>query len=162
MANADEKWLPIQGYPNYFVSNLGRVKHHFRILKPYLAGRSSCQYLIVRLYNKDQNRQRPVHQLVLEAFVGPRPVECEEANHEDGDRMNNTPENLKWCTVSYNAQHAIKKLEVYFKSGELWLIRRLLRARIKQTTIAKMFKVVPSTISKINTGDRYGGISNEC
>ena len=41
-------------------------------------------------------------------------------------------------------------------SGEVWLIRRLLNSnRFSQATIAKMFRVHQSTISHINTSDRW-------
>jgi HNH endonuclease len=45
--------------------------------------------------------QRPVHQLVLEAFVGPCPpgMEC---RHGDGDRANNRLSNLSWATHAVN------------------------------------------------------------
>lgn len=41
-------------------------------------------------------------------------------------------------------------------SGELWLIRKLLASkRFSQAAVAKMFKVHQSTISHINTSDRW-------
>jgi hypothetical protein len=41
-------------------------------------------------------------------------------------------------------------------SGEIWLVRKLLNSnKFSQATISKMFKVHQSTISHINTSDRW-------
>jgi hypothetical protein len=45
---------------------------------------------------------RGVAQLVLLAFVGPRPVDATDVRHLDGDRMNNSLENLAWGTRAQN------------------------------------------------------------
>ena len=42
-----------------------------------------------------------VHQLVLEAFVGPRPAR-HQAAHGDGNPLNNTLANLRWATPKEN------------------------------------------------------------
>lgn len=55
---------------------------------------------------RDDGRQvfRLVHQLVLEAFVGPRPTGYRtEARHLDGNRLNNVPSNLAWGTPRQNS-----------------------------------------------------------
>ena len=45
------------------------------------------------------------HRLVCEAFHG-RPPTDHVCNHKDGDKRNNTPGNLEWCTQAENQQHA--------------------------------------------------------
>lgn len=45
--------------------------------------------------------RRPVHQLVLEAFVGPRPLGMESL-HRDGNPRNNAARNLRWGTRKEN------------------------------------------------------------
>lgn len=49
---------------------------------------------------------RLVHQLVLEAFIGPRPAGMM-ACHNDGNPANNRVENLRWDTQSSNIFDAI-------------------------------------------------------
>ena len=50
--------------------------------------------------------------------------------------------------------HKIANPSLY--TGEIWLIRKLLVSeRFSQVTISKMFKVHQSTISHINTSDRW-------
>jgi hypothetical protein len=46
-----------------------------------------------------------VHQLVAEAFIGPRP-KGRELNHKDGDMTNNIVANLEYVTHRENIQHA--------------------------------------------------------
>lgn len=50
------------------------------------------------------NRQSPrkVHQLVCEAFHGPKPFEAAVVIHLDENALNNRPENLKWGTQKEN------------------------------------------------------------
>lgn len=109
-----EIWKDIPGHEGrYQVSNMGRVRslaHRVRlvahgketvrlspgrVLKP---GRQQSGYLSVAI-GKGNSRQ--VHQLVLEAFVGPRPAGCEvlHLNHKPAD---NRLENLRYGTRSEN------------------------------------------------------------
>ena len=63
-------------------------------------------YLIARLWKEGVVYQRPVHSLVCEAFIGPKP-DGHEINHKDGIKAHNGVENLEYCTRSENAAHAI-------------------------------------------------------
>lgn len=55
-------------------------------------------------------KSRMVHQLVAEAFHGPRPSHCIDVNHLNGVKSDNRPENLEWCTRRDNVLHAIREL----------------------------------------------------
>lgn len=115
-----ERWLPIPGYEGHYeVSDHGRVRSldrvtpgkdganrpfRGRLLKPRP---QRFGHLKVVLYSgKGQKRQRYVHQLVLEAFVGKRPdgaITC----HNNGDPSDNRVENLRWGTHSENTTDRI-------------------------------------------------------
>lgn len=98
-----EEWRSIDGYPNYEVSNFGRVRSFARseihFLKPCYDGKKN--YLHVKLSADGRRISRNVHRLVAEAFVeNPFNYPC--INHKDEDKTNNMADNLEWCTVSYN------------------------------------------------------------
>jgi len=96
-----ETWKPIIGYEGlYQVSDLGKVRSlkfgKERILKPGM----SAGYLAVGLCNNGQ-KTRKVHQLVAEAFIGPRP-DGYETCHKDDVKTNNVLTNLYYGTKSEN------------------------------------------------------------
>lgn len=103
----EENWLPVVGCNgHYAVSDAGRVRNTRtgRLLK--LSSRRSPRngYVTVRVTVYDglgKARTAPVSNLVLEAFVGPRPsgFEC---CHRNCDSSDNNLSNLRWDTPSAN------------------------------------------------------------
>lgn len=93
-------WRPIDGHPNYAVSENGDVKNKKtgRILKPVLTKNG---YLRVTLDGKLIR----VHRIVALAFLG-NENNYPQINHKDGNKQNNNVENLEWCTASENIRHA--------------------------------------------------------
>lgn len=98
------RWETVPRAANYEVSDDGRVRSKPRQgtkggeLK---ASADVKEYPTVQLYDGGDSFKAPVHALVLEAFVGPRP-EGMVCRHLDGDPTNNTVENLAWGTHSEN------------------------------------------------------------
>lgn len=110
-----EVFRPIPGWEGHYeVSNKGRVKSlrrtvphgrsgtitkAERIMRPASHKASGHEY--VNLKFDGHKERRYVHELVLTAFVGPRPkgYEC---RHLNDDPHNNTLENLAWGTRSEN------------------------------------------------------------
>lgn len=86
-----EVWLSVPGFSGYEVSNNGRVRRGSRMLRLRRLG----PYLAVNLRHDGVIKTRRVHQLVAEAFHGPRPpgMEC---LHGPLGALVNTPENLSW------------------------------------------------------------------
>lgn len=100
-----ENWKDIEGYPNYQVSNLGRVKslgnNKTRKEKILKSGKNNKGYLKVILYKEGKIKNYRVHRLVAQAFLD-NPNNLSEVNHKDEDKTNNRVENLEWCTHQYN------------------------------------------------------------
>lgn len=119
MAEMIENWRPVKGCEDsYEVSDLGRVRSLDRIvqrrdgkqrralgrLMAIQSNRSG--HKVVRLKRNGCGRNRYVHQMVLEAFVGPRPAGMD-ACHNDGNPSNNVVSNLRWDTTSNNILDAV-------------------------------------------------------
>ncbi len=97
LEHEDELWADINGCDSQ-VSTFGRIKLKGKLTAPY-----DGVYLFVRIQRKLQY----VHQLVLNAFVCPRP-EGMYACHKDGDKHNNKLSNLRWDSRSANEQDKVR------------------------------------------------------
>lgn len=95
-----EVWKPIAQFPRYQASSLGRVRGPKSILRPQ---RHPGGYLKVSISDRPRSkRMQYVHRLVCEAFHGPPPSPKHDAAHDDNNRSNNDPKNLRWATRSSN------------------------------------------------------------
>lgn len=99
-----ETWTNIESFPMYDVSDRGRVRNRNtgRILR---AGKNPKGYSIVSLYTDGKSHTQKVHRLVAEAYCL-NPYRSREINHIDGNKDNNSADNLEWCTGSKNIKHA--------------------------------------------------------
>lgn len=111
MNNIKEIWKDVVNYENlYKISNLGRVKSLYRmganerICKLHIGTRG---YLEVNISKNNIRKKVRVHRLIAEAFI-PNPENKPEVNHIDGNKLNNSIENLEWVTRSENIQHSFK------------------------------------------------------
>jgi hypothetical protein len=170
-----EEWRPIKSFPGYEVSNLGRVRSYKRLSyrnswQPNLLSSSLDPhgYFKVTLYRDKGHYIRYVYYLVLTTFVGPRP-EGYQCNHKDGDRNNNTLDNLEWVTPLDNWHHAWRlglisdrkgehANNANLKDGEVWLIKKLLYHRVQTKMICKMFRISWGHLYKIKIGENWGHI----
>ena len=104
-----ELWLPVYGLETeYLVSNVGRVqcRQTGNIRKLQLL---DDRYVVLKLKGK----MRKVHHLVAEAFICPRPAGMS-CLHRDDDKLNNTPDNLYWGTLSQNQKDACRNGSAHF------------------------------------------------
>lgn len=110
-----EIWKPVVGYEGmYEVSNRGKVRSIDRTnyrgsrLKGVVLTqfRTPHGYMRVGLCKFGNTRTTLVHPLVLEAFVGPRPVgsDCRHLNDKPDD---NRVENLAWGSRSQNVHDSV-------------------------------------------------------
>ena len=97
------RWRSLDEFPDYIVSESGYVARGAILLKqtPDRDG-----YLLVNLRKPGKRRMAKVHQLVLEAFVGPKPKGLE-TRHLNGKRTDNRLENLAWGTHRQNVADCV-------------------------------------------------------
>ena len=95
----EEIWKIIPDYPNYKISNLGRV---INIKKNKLMTLTKHNnYYWVKLSNNNHAKSIKVHRLVAQIFIlNPDNLPC--INHKDEDTSNNIVDNLEWCNHEYN------------------------------------------------------------
>lgn len=96
-----------------------------------------------------------VHRLVAEKYI-PNPEGKEQVNHKDGNKLNNTVENLEWVTNQENRTHAvIKGLHLtgeqcsYAKLSENDVIFIREHNEITTKDLSNLFQVSESTIRDI-------------
>jgi hypothetical protein len=95
-------FVELKDYPGYLVTDDGKVISLRRGYWKTLQGvESNHGYLRVNL----QRRLHSIHVLVAATFLGPR-AEGYQVNHKDGDKFNNSIENLEYVTAAENNQHA--------------------------------------------------------
>lgn len=94
-------WIKIARNTNYSINEDGEVRNDItgRNKKPFTNKRNG--YLIVDLYKGNKSEKVPIHRLVAEAFI-PNIENKATVDHIDGDRKNNSINNLRWATYSEN------------------------------------------------------------
>lgn len=111
---ADERWLPVVGFPLYEVSDLGRVRSWMDgASSPYVlrTQKGYGGYPSVKLRDPSSDvgsRSLVVHKLVMYAFVGPPPVKGMMCCHENDIKDDNRLVNLRWDTVQGNADDRVR------------------------------------------------------
>lgn len=170
--NMEEIWKDVPGFPGYEVSSLGKIRSYHnnygricdrpvRLLRPKAKNKGYLEVCLVRIEDGKRTRHSiTVHNIVARAFIGPRPsgdfiVIC----HSDGDKTNNSYENLRYDTHFGNMKDAVMCGQIKRGSEnpmsklteiDVIEIRRLHESRqLSQTKLAKKFNVCRSNIRNI-------------
>lgn len=155
---------PIPSKPGYFADAYGAI---------WSNRRGGWHRLAVDFSDKGyprstvNSRTVRVPALVLEAFVGPRP-DGMEACHNDGNKANCRPTNLRWDTPKGN--HADKKLHGTSNTGSrhgqakldessVAHIKARFRAGDSAFALAKVYGVNESTMRRIKSGATWTHVS---
>ncbi len=168
-----EIWKAIQGWDGlYEVSSLGAVRSRcrnrwhssdqFRVLHPRQDGQG---YLKVFLHDKNRKRDRKVHQLVAEAFIGVRPTAAD-VNHKNGIKSDNRAANLEYVTRAENTKHAYDtgltlgprgtaNGRSVLTEGDVVSIRAMRRNGLTLSWIAEYFGVSVSAVSHVTNGHTW-------
>lgn len=99
-------FVPIENYPNYFISKdsdrvWSKKKGRFLALIKINHG-----YYAARVHNEEGSKMFLIHRLLASAFI-PNPENKPCVNHKNGKKLENFLENLEWCSYQENIQHAI-------------------------------------------------------
>lgn len=90
----------------YLINEQGEIFN--TVTNKYLSGSVfNNGYRMVRLTINGSKKAFGVHRLVAQTFL-PNPLNLPVVNHKDGNKLNNTLENLEWVTYSENSKHACK------------------------------------------------------
>lgn len=109
-----EQWKEIEGFEDYLVSSLGRVRtKKWRQPTPLIRVRlrRAHNYLTVVLRRGGKAFDKDVHRLVAMAFC-PRLEGKAVVNHKNGAKLDNRAENLEWVTHKENLAHSVVVLNV--------------------------------------------------
>ena len=162
----EEVWKVIPNYPNYEVSNYGRVRSWTNWKKGELMsaqqqGRGA--YYQVRLSHKKHSTSINIHTLVMSAFVGERQKGME-VRHLDGNPANNHLDNLAYGTAKENGQDrikhkttasGIKNWNSKLIPADIYLVRLLDSFGWGKIAIAKVVGVSRGNIYKILNGTAW-------
>jgi len=175
---AAERWLDVVGYePFYQVSNMGRVRSKDRAQSTY-GGRHFVRrgtlmkltlikdrgYLVVTLRGDGRGQRKYVHDLVLTAFVGPRPAPGLHCCHGDGNPANNCLANLRWDTPQANvwdkflhgtAQLGEKHWKSIYTLDQIKEVKRLLAEGVRVCDVSKATGVSQVTVSMVKSGRQW-------
>lgn len=110
-----ELWKVVDGFSNYEVSTLGRVRKGSMILKQHIVSASGCCAVNMRT-TTGRLTAKGVARLVLTTFVGPG----KHVYYKDGDYTNCKLSNLEWAPM-VKLRHSQKRLEQIHKSMEIYL-----------------------------------------
>jgi hypothetical protein len=98
-----ENWKPVIDFPNYEISDAGRV----RSIKNNIIRKDQTHrqgYKQIYLYKNGNRHYFLVHTLVATHYI-PNTKNKPEVNHKDGNKANNHVSNLEWVTRSENMLH---------------------------------------------------------
>lgn len=171
MGAMKENWRAVVGWPEYQVSDRGRVRRvlpasgknttvgHVLRNRPVGAG-----YFSVQLSRHGKAKPAYVHRLVAEAFCSGRDREKQEVNHKDHDKTNNRASNLEWVSrranMTYAARHG--RMAHGENAGNSKLtehqvreIRRRVSGGESRVSIARDFPVGDTQIGRIARGQAW-------
>lgn len=175
----------IPSFPDYEISNCGRVKtrsrmvryvhaktgnEHWRItekrfLKEYVNSRTG--YKFYQLYRDKKMYNRTIHRLVAETFL-PNPFLLRDVNHINGNKHDNLVTNIEWCSDAYNHKHAtlsgLKAKGERISSSKLndnsvHAIKYFLLNGCSHSELAHAFNISRASVSLISEGKSWKHIA---
>jgi alpha/beta superfamily hydrolase len=166
-------WRAIPGWSKYQVSSNGQVRRvgqskgavTGRVLRQLLNKKTG--YLSVCLCERPRTKRMDIHRIVALAFHGPAPSSGHVVAHNDGNRTNNTAENLRWATQAENlgdcrvhgtAMIGSKNPSSSISEIDVRAIRRMKTFGIPRTIIAEGYGMHQRSIFRILSNTSWGHV----
>ena len=176
----EERWADCPIFPDrYEISSIGNIRSKSYLKqgrnrggifsfvtesKPIAKGMSHDGYYQVRLQAGREKVSRKIHRLVALAFI---PViegkNC--VNHKDSNRLNNSVDNLEWCTQQENVKHGYdsgsnsnakeRHPQAIYSDDIAKEVRELVAKGNKPKEVASMLGVNYSSVIKIKNNKRW-------
>ena len=157
----NEEWRDVVGYEGmYAVSNknrcatfvteirdkIGRVQHKKqRLLSVMKVCRNGKYYWLVVLTKNHISLKKYMHKLIADAFI-PNPNNYNEIDHIDTNGLNNSIDNLRWCSHKDNYQGnkaTLKKMSLSHKGKECPYLYKSV-VQLKDNTVVRIYKSINS------------------
>ncbi len=149
------EYRDIEGFPGYRIGSNGSIWSRWnnkwglcetwKRRKPFV---TNTGYWAVSLNRDGRTNLRLLHRLLLEAFVGPCPRGME-ACHADGNRLNNSLDNLRWDTRKENVADAFRHRTARW--GD-----RHPSTKLTDAQVAEIRKLASEGASYYSLGKRFG------
>ena len=155
--------ISIDFLPNTQISSDGRLWRNGKEKKFTV---SPIGYEVVSFSTNNKTKTYYKHRLMLHAFVGVCPDNCE-ALHINGNRLDNRLENLRWGTRKENVADAIKHgtATIGSRNGAAKLTDEMVKTiRLSKTIgesvdkLSDQFNVSITTIKRVLDGLTYKGV----
>lgn len=160
--------MPVPGFPDYCISNLGNIYSNnknkclnMKKLSPMLQVRNKNTgdgYYYIGIRNNKNRTFFAIHRLVAMAFI-PNPENKNVVNHINGIKTDNRVENLEWCTVRENHDHAMRTgltlrgerhgRHILTEDQVLEIRKRFAQGKINKSRLAKEYNIPRTTISRV-------------
>lgn len=176
-----EIWKPVPSESGVLASSYGRIllppryapmthggfRAYFpkprvgQVSREKVGAKHTYKIIMIRDENKvSKQRPRKVHQLVCEAFHGPKPFAKAVVIHRDEDAHNNRQENLLWGTQKENmnapgyirsikARRGDARPNIKYSDAEIEEMRNMHSLGGSQSEIAKIYGVSSGFISEV-------------
>ena len=157
----EEEWRDIKDFPNYQISNYGKIYSKKSKILLHPDKHPNGGHLRVTLFKNKKRYRMWVHVLVLETFCENRPSDKHVCRHLDGNPENNYIGNLSWGTQMENIldrgnnpnDSGIKLTE-----NTIVEIKNLLILGKRPIDISKELNISESIISNIKSGKNWSDV----
>ena len=152
---------------HYFINDAGKVYNEISDVEISIS--HNDRYDKVKLQLKNKTYTKAVHRLVAETFLE-KPLGKNEVNHIDGNKRNNSVDNLEWVSHLENMQHASivglmssgsNHASAKLSEEDVAEIRLLFSQGVCDNDIVKEFGISPGTAAKIRYRQTWKNVLRE-